>query len=260
MQRFFVWPEQIADGYVRIGGDDYTHIRNALRMRAGEAFMVSVQTEDSREVSSGEYYCILEGFDPERLEVVAKIAYFQESQQELPCEITLYQGLPKSEKMEFIIQKAVELGAVKIVPVAMKRCVVKLEADRKDKKTSRWQAIAESAAKQCGRARIPEVSGVLSYAEAVREASAADVFLVPYENEKGMAETRRIVSQIAPGQKIAMMIGPEGGFDEDEIRLAREAGGHAISLGKRILRTETAGMCLLSILMFHLEESETGDK
>ena len=259
MQRFFVRPEQIADGYVRIGGDDYTHIRNALRMRPGEAFMVSEQTGTS-EGPEGEYYCILESFDEEEKAAVAKVAYFQESRQELPCPITLYQGLPKSEKMEFIIQKAVELGAARIVPVAMKRCVVKLEAGRGDKKTARWQAIAESAAKQCGRARIPEVSGVLSYAEAVREASAADVFLVPYENEKGMAETRRIVSQIAPGQKIAMMIGPEGGFDEDEIRQAREAGGHTISLGKRILRTETAGMCLLSILMFRLEENETGDK
>lgn len=252
MQRFFVKPEQIADGYVRIDGGDYVHIKNVLRMRPGEAFMVSALT-DAPDAPEGEYYCLLEAFDEEAKAAVAKIAYFQESRQELPCPITLYQGLPKSEKMELILQKAVELGAVRIVPVAMKRCVVKLEAGRGDKKTSRWQAIAESAAKQCGRARIPEVSGVLSYAEAVREASAADVFLVPYENEKGMAETRRIVSQIAPGQTISIMIGPEGGFDEDEIRLAKEAGGHTISLGKRILRTETAGMCLLSILMFYLE-------
>ena len=252
MQRFFVKPEQIADGYVRIDGGDYVHIKNVLRMRPGEAFMVSALTDVS-DALEGEYYCLLEAFDEEAKAAVAKIAYFQESRQELPCPITLYQGLPKSEKMELILQKAVELGAVRIVPVAMKRCVVKLEAGRGDKKTARWQAIAESAAKQCGRARIPEVSGVLSYAEAVREASAADAFLVPYENEKGMAETRRIVSQIAPGQTISIMIGPEGGFDEDEIRLAKEAGGHTISLGKRILRTETAGMCLLSILMFYLE-------
>ena len=252
MQRFFVKPEQIADAYVRIDGGDYVHIKNVLRMRPGEAFMVSAMT-DASDAPEGEYYCLLEAFDEEAKAAVAKIAYFQESRQELPCPITLYQGLPKSEKMELILQKAVELGAVRIVPVAMKRCVVKLEAGRGDKKTARWQAIAESAAKQCGRARIPEVSGVLSYAEAVHEASAADVFLVPYENEKGMAETRRIVSQIAPGQTISIMIGPEGGFDEDEIRLAKEAGGHTISLGKRILRTETAGMCLLSILMFYLE-------
>jgi len=255
MQRFFVRPEQIADGYVRIDGSDYSHIKTVLRMKPGEAFMVSAQLEDPSEASKGEYYCLLEGFDEDRTQVVAKIAYFQESRQELPCRITLYQGLPKSEKMELILQKAVELGAARIVPVAMKRSVVKLEAGRGDKKTARWQAIAESAAKQCGRARIPEVSGVLSFADAVREASAADCFLVPYENEKGMEETRRIVSGIKPGQTISIMIGPEGGFDDSEIRLAKEAGGHAISLGKRILRTETAGMCLLSVLMFQLDAS-----
>ncbi|MBO7515364.1 MAG: 16S rRNA (uracil(1498)-N(3))-methyltransferase [Lachnospiraceae bacterium] len=253
MQRFFVLPEQIADGVVRITGKDHQHIKNVLRMRPGEAFMVSERASSPDEEPDGEYYCILESFDEESEAAVARIAYFQQSRQELPASITLYQGLPKSEKMELIIQKAVELGAARIVPVAMKRCVVKLEAGRGDKKTARWQAIAESAAKQCGRGRIPEVSGVLSFAEAVREAGATDLFLVPYENEKGMEETRRILSQVKPGQSIAIMIGPEGGFDDEEIRQAKEAGGHSISLGRRILRTETAGMCLLSVLMFQLD-------
>ena len=171
--------------------------------------------------------------------------------------------------METVIQKAVELGAAEIVPVASKRCVVKLDAKKAAARVTRWNAIAESAAKQAKRMIIPEVHEVLSYREALQYAQSAGagiqahgqpdtalrpVLLIPYENAEGMQKTRKLLSSIAPGQPVAVLIGPEGGFDEAEVEQAEQAGFQTITLGKRILRTETAGMTVLSILMYLLEE------
>ena len=172
---------------------------------------------------------------------------------ELPCRICLFQGLPKSDKMELIIQKAVELGAAEVIPVAMKNCVVKLDAKKAAAKTARWQEIAKSAAKQSKRSRIPVVREPVNYREAVALAGELDVVLLPYENERGMAATREVMERIAPGQSVGIFIGPEGGFDPSEIALAKEEGMYLVSLGKRILRTETAGLATLSILMYHIE-------
>ena len=172
---------------------------------------------------------------------------------ELPCRICLFQGLPKSDKMELIVQKAVELGAAEVIPVAMKNCVVKLDAKKAAAKTARWQEIAKSAAKQSKRSRIPVVREPVNYREAVALAGELDVVLLPYENERGMAATREVMERIAPGQSVGIFIGPEGGFDPSEIALAKEEGMHLVSLGKRILRTETAGLATLSILMYHIE-------
>ena len=175
---------------------------------------------------------------------------------ELQNRIVLFQGLPKADKMELIIQKAVELGAAEIVPVSMKNCVVKLDAKKAENKVKRWQQIAESAAKQSKRSLIPAVHEVLSYREAVAYAAECDVRLVPYENEQGMAGTKTMIEAIVPGESIAVFIGPEGGFDESEIAEARDAGMKTISLGNRILRTETAGLAALSILMYQIESKE----
>ena len=178
---------------------------------------------------------------------------------ELGAEIYLFQGLPKADKMELIIQKAVELGAAGIIPVEMKRCVVKLEEKKKKSRRERWQAIAESAAKQSKRNLIPQVFDVLTYKEAMAMAGEMDLFLLPYENERGMAATREALEAIRPGMKVAILIGPEGGFEEKEVLLAQEKGARSISLGRRILRTETAAITSIAMCMLHMETNLGGE-
>lgn len=156
--------------------------------------------------------------------------------------------------MELIVQKAVELGVYQIIPVATKRCVVRLDEKKAEKKIKRWQEISKSAAKQSGRGLVPEIKNVLSWQEALREGKALDVLLIPYELEEGMAKTKEILAAICPGQSVGIFIGPEGGFEKEEVLEALEAGAEAITLGRRILRTETAGITTLSVLMFQLEE------
>lgn len=245
MYRFFCEKSQIADGKVSITGEDVRHIRNVLRMRPGEIILVSCGDE-------WEYTCRITSLSEE--EVCAEITDAQKPGKELPSRITLFQCLPKGDKMETVIQKAVELGAAEIVPVASKRCVVKLDAKKAAARVSRWNAIAESAAKQAKRMIIPEVHEILSFREALQYAQIPDsVLLIPYENAEGMQKTRTLLSAIAPGRPVAVLIGPEGGFDEEEVEEAERAGFQTITLGKRILRTETAGMTVLSILMYLLE-------
>ena len=246
MQRFFVEPYQVQEEEHRITltGPDLNHMKNVLRMRIGEDVWISDGSEK-------EYHCTIEEFQEDS--AVLHILYAQESQYELPSQIYLFQGLPKGDKMELIIQKAVELGAYAVVPVETRRCVVKLDAKKAQKKVTRWQQISESAAKQSKRMLIPEVKNVMSWKEALAFAKGLDVVLIPYELAKGMKETREILSAIQPGQSVGIFIGPEGGFEEEEVREAMEAGGKPVTLGKRILRTETAGMTMLSILMYTLE-------
>ena len=243
MYHFFVEPHQIGAEEIRIEGADVNHIRNVLRMKPGEEILTS-----SRE--GGDYFCRVEELEPEY--VSAKILEEWENK-ELPARIHLFQGLPKGDKMELIIQKAVELGAFSIIPVETKRCVVKLDVKKAAKKVVRWQQIAESAAKQSKRMLIPEIHEVMTYKQALEFAKQLDVKLIPYELAKGMKETREILSEIKPGQSVGIFIGPEGGFEEEEVAKALEAGAHAITLGRRILRTETAGLAILSVLMFQLE-------
>ncbi|MBQ5422199.1 MAG: 16S rRNA (uracil(1498)-N(3))-methyltransferase, partial [Clostridium sp.] len=151
-------------------------------------------------------------------------------------------------------QKAVELGAYRIIPVATRNAVVKLDEKKAAQKVVRWNAIAESAAKQSKRSMVPQVAGVMKFAEALAEASSYALKLMPYENAEGIGATRRAVSSAAPGTDIAVFIGPEGGFDPAEVEAAEAAGFYPVTLGKRILRTETAGLCILSALMLQLEE------
>ena len=246
MQRFFVEPHQIDEEahQIHITGSDVNHISNVLRMKTGEELWIS-------DGSKYEYRCTIESFEPD--EVLLHIVYSQEPEYELPCRIYLFQGLPKADKMELIIQKAVELGAYEIIPVETKRCVVKLDGKKSAKKTARWQQIAESAAKQSKRMLIPNVHEVLTFREALKYAESMDVRLVPYELARGMQETKEILAGIEPGQSVGIFIGAEGGFEEKEIEAAIEGGAKPITLGRRILRTETAGLAILSVLMFQLE-------
>lgn len=245
MYRFFVEPSQVEEHTIRIQGSDVNHIKNVLRMKTGEEILIS----------SGEnleYACYIEEMGTE--EVLAHVMYVQEAGYELSSRIYLFQGLPKSDKMELIIQKAVELGVHEIIPVATRRAVVKLEGKKEENKIRRWQAIAGSAAKQSKRMYVPEVKPVMRFSQAIEQAKELDIVLLPYELAEGMRKTKEIIAQIEPGGSIGIFIGPEGGFDEEEVRMAVEMGAKAITLGKRILRTETAGLTVLSVLMFALEE------
>ena len=246
MQRFFVEPHQIDEAahQIHIVGTDVNHMSNVLRMKQGEEVWIS-------DGGKKEYRCAIEAFSAD--EVLLHIIYAQEPDYELSSRIYLFQGLPKADKMELIIQKAVELGAYEIIPVETKRCVVKLDGKKAAKKVDRWQQIAESAAKQSKRMLIPNVHQVLSFKEALKYAEAMDIRLIPYELAKGMQETKEILAAIEPGQSIGIFIGPEGGFEEKEVEAAISEGAKPITLGKRILRTETAGLAILSVLMFQLE-------
>ena len=246
MQRFFVEPHQIEEAkhHIHINGTDVNHIKNVLRMKCGEDVWISDGGEK-------EYHCRIEELGDD--EVLLHILYAQEPKYELPNKIYLFQGLPKQDKMELIVQKAVELGVYQVIPVATKRAVVKLDAKKAKKKVERWQQIAVSAAKQAGRGIIPAVGEVCTYAQALKYAEELDVVLIPYELAEGMEETKQIIAGIRPGQSVGIFIGPEGGFEEEEVALAMKTGANPVTLGKRILRTETAGLTMLSVLMFHLE-------
>lgn len=250
MYRFFVDRNQIYDKRIVITGGDENHIKNVLRMKIGEEISVMVPGDDT------EYRCEIASYDENG--VVCNLLFVKESDVELPCDITLYQGLPKSDKMELIIQKAVELGVSRIVPVATKRAVVKLDGSKEDKKIARWNSISESAAKQSKRGIIPEVTKVMDYKEAIEDALNADIKIIPYEmsDPDSMEQTRKLIANITPGQSVAIFIGPEGGFSEEEIDVAKNSGVKPITLGHRILRTETAGLVVLSWLVLTLDGCE----
>ena len=243
MFNFFAEENSRQGNYFYITGSDYNHIKNVLRMKTGEEFLVS-----SDGISN---LCRLDGFEGDS--AVAEIIEENYQSTDLPVEIYLFQGLPKSDKMELIIQKAVELGVHAIIPTQMQRCVVKLDDKKKKSKTQRWQTIAESAAKQSKRSAVPQVYDAVSYGEALNMAKDLDVLMVPYECADGMKATKRVLSQIKVGSKVGIIIGPEGGFEESEIEKAIAIGGESVSLGKRILRTETAAITAVGMVMLHCE-------
>lgn len=247
MYHFFVTPNQIGPKQIQIEGSDVNHIRNVLRMVPGEEITISSGSDGK------EYFCRISTLEEDL--VTAEIIQIREAVTELSSRLALIQGLPKNDKMEWIIQKAVELGAAEIVPMATKRAVVKLDAKKEESKRKRWNAISESAAKQSKRTVIPEVKPVLSFRQAVDYAAASyDVCLIPYELADGMEQTRKILGSIQPGKSAAILIGPEGGFEEEEVAYAQEKGVIPITLGHRILRTETAGLAVLSALMLQLDD------
>ena len=244
MHHFFINEDQIYGSSAYITGSDVNHIVNVLRMRAGEELLISVDGE-------WDYLCRIESIEPSRVNL-----YVLESTntRELPVKIVLLQGLPKSDKLELIIQKSVELGVSEIVPVITKRVVVKLEDKKKRARAERWNAIAKSAAKQSKRSIIPKVSEPLSFKSALEFAKDFDMKLLPYENAEGIKKTGELLETLTGKRNIVIFIGPEGGFEEREVYEAENFGFEAITLGKRILRCETAGLVLLSNIMIRLEE------
>lgn len=243
MYNFFVQDDnRIENGYL-VSGADLNHLKNVLRMKVGDTLLISCDGSSD--------LCVIDELTVDAATV--RIVEKDHKNAELPIEIYLFQGLPKSDKMELIIQKCVELGVHSVIPVEMSRCVMKLEGGKKENRRARWQSIAESAAKQSKRNVIPSVGEVLSYKKMLEAASEMDVFLVPYEAKDGMVATKNALEKIKKGSKIGILIGPEGGFDEREVALAEEAGGIAVSLGARILRAETAAMTAVSMCMLYAE-------
>lgn len=237
-----------ADKYY-ISGNDFNHIKNVLRMNKGDSFLVSCDGKSD--------LCCLDSYEDDV--AVAVIQEENYNSTELGVRLYLFQALPKSDKMELIIQKAVELGVYEIVPTEMTRCVVKLNDKKKSSKTQRWQAISESASKQSKRNIIPTVQEPVSYKQALNIAKDLDMLIVPYENERGMIATKEALSKIKDGMSVGILIGPEGGFEEKEVEAAVNIGGLPISLGSRILRTETAAIAALSICMLHIEMNVESD-
>ena len=245
MYRFYVSADQLAEKEVFISGGDVNHIKNVLRLEVGD-WIVACDGNGTDYVSRIQSIC--------SDEVVASIEKVQPTGTELPVRITLFQGMPKKDKLELIIQKAVELGACEIVPVMTKRTVVKLSEEKKiNKRLERWQSIAYAAAKQCDRGIIPTVHKPVSYEEALAMADQLDYNVIPYELQTGMEEARKIVDQACKQRSLGIFIGPEGGFEPEEVERAMTRNIHPMTLGIRILRTETAGMSLLSILMFQMQ-------
>lgn len=245
MYHFFAQHENIYDTYIELTGTDVNHIKNVLRFKEGDKLLISSG-------DNVDYSCHIAEFGEDK--IIAAIDSRDEVGKELPSKVYLFQGLPKGDKMEFIIQKMTELGVYSIIPVAMKRSVVKLDSKKADSKVKRWNAIAESAAKQSKRSIIPKVTEVMTFKQALKMASDVDVKLLPYECADGIEKTKSIIEGLHGGTSVAVFIGPEGGFDIEELELAKECGWEVITLGKRILRTETAGMMLMSVLMYHFEE------
>jgi len=250
MYNFFADNNSRKDDFYFITGTDFNHIKNVLRMNIGDVFLVS---DDGKS-----HLCEIDKFEGDC--VFARVIEENFQDTNLPAKIYLFQGLPKSDKLELIIQKAVELGVEEIIPVEMNRCVVRLDDKKKKSKVQRWQAIAESAAKQSKRTSVPAVSDVMTFKNAIQKASTMDCFIVPYENKDGMKATKEALCNIKEGSTVGIMIGPEGGFDEQEIEAAILSGGKAVSLGKRILRTETAAITAVAMCMLHIEMNINGDE
>ena len=245
MPRFFVRTNQISNDNIDIIGEDVKHIKNVLRKQIGDKIEVCNQdTGDS-------YKCEIKNFSEDEIKtnIIEKLKNIQEKVQ-----VDIYQGLPKSDKMELIIQKSVELGANAIIPVNMKRCVVKLEGKDEAKKTDRWQKIAESAAKQCGRSFIPEVKNLINVKDICNLINEYDAIIVAYENEKENTLKSELQKLDSANLKIGIVIGPEGGLEENDIKLLRENGAKIVTLGDRILRTETVALNVLSIIMYEFEQ------
>ncbi len=243
MFNFFVNPDAKVGNRFIIENGDFNHIKNVLRMKTGDVFSVNCDGEN--------YLCELSCFESNFLTAEIKETNFLDTEPNI--KIYLFQGLPKADKMELIIQKAVELGVNTVIPTEMEHCVVKLDEKKKPSKVARWQSISESAAKQSKRNIIPHIHEVLSYKSALEFAKNLDIILVPYENEQGMQSTKAALSLIKSGMSVGIFIGAEGGFSKDEIAAVQEIGGRTISLGKRILRTETAAITAVSMCMLYAE-------
>lgn len=247
MYRFYVEGTDLNQSgrSVELQGEDVNHIRNVLRLRRGDSITVS-------DGNGRDYHCMISDITSEK--VVADILDVCDNFAELKTEITLFQGYPKSDKLELIIQKTVELGVTRIVPVLTQRTVIKPVEKKIKQKTERYLAIAKAAAKQSGRGIVPVVTEPVSFEKALMMASALEMNLIPYEAAEGITYSKKMIQAVKGKRSLGIFIGPEGGFTLAEVEQAKAIGACAITLGHRILRTETAGMAVLSIIMFELEE------
>ena len=241
MQQVFVNEGPVNDSFV-ITGDDMHHLVRVVRLKRGEVIRVS-------SADGLNYLCEVSDITSD--ELIAEVKEEVPST-ELSNKIYLFQALPKGDKMETIIEKCVELGVHEIIPVQMKNCIVKLDDKKKKSKLTRYQTVAETAAKQSKRSIIPKVADFMSFKEAFEYAKSLDILLLPYESKNGMKDTFDALDSIKDGMSIGVFIGPEGGFDSSEIELVKDD-VRIISLGRRILRTETAAICTLSMLMLKSE-------
>lgn len=251
MPKFFVTEEQIKNNSIEIKGQDVKHIKNVLRKKSGDKLTIC----DNEHYL--DYLCEITNIEDEiiKCNIIEKL----ENNVESNIKVTIFQGLPKADKMELVIQKSVELGVFDITPIEMKRCVVKLNEKDKNKKIERWQKIAEVASKQSGRNIIPKINQIINVKEICNLYGQYDIVLVAYENEEKNTlkeELNKIKLQIQAQKqiKIGVLIGPEGGIAPEEIELLNKTGAKIITLGKRILRTETVALNVLSIIMYELEE------
>jgi len=247
MYKFFVNENQIENDKINIIGEDVNHIKNVLRLDAGELICVCVK-ETTRSFNCK----ILElTKDEVRSEILEEITETTEAN----TYIHIFQGLPKADKFEFIIEKSTEIGVKEITPVVMKRSIVKLEEKDKAKKLDRWQKIAEVAAKQSKRDSILKVNNVINFQNVFEKVQDYDILLVAYEEEKENG-LKKVLSQFKEKQnlKVTVIIGPEGGIDENEINQLKENGFTSVTLGKRILRTETAPLVISSNILYELED------
>lgn len=245
MHRFFVDNCNGLSDNIIITGSDVNHIKNVLRIKQGERILIS-------DGNGTDFECSVVAMDDDS--VTARIEDVIKNAAELSVKITLFQGMPKSDKLELIIQKAVELGACEIVPVITKRTVVKIDDKKASKKIDRYNGIAESAGKQSGRGIIPQVKDFMSFKQAIEYAKTLDMNIIPYEEAEGLEYSRQVIKDIKGKKTLGIFIGPEGGFAKEEVDMAIANGAKCITLGNRILRTETAGLAVLSIIMFEIDE------
>lgn len=240
MSKFFVNKKDINENFINITGEDVKHIQKVLRMQPGEPLTIC-------DGNGSDYDVVIERFESDH--IVTSIKAITAALTEPPIEVVLYQGIPKGDKMEFIIQKCVELGITKIVPVITDRTVVKFENQKEAlKKADRWRKIAAEAAKQCNRGILPDVSEPLQFKKAIETVKTFDARFIPYECEKENSLKKHLMT--FSGKKIAIFIGPEGGFTEEEIEFSKSNNIIPVTLGPRILRTETAGIAVLAIIMY----------
>ena len=250
MPKFFVEDNQIIEDKITIVGQDVNHIANVLRFKENDEIIICNIDKNKN------YNCLITKIEKEKIE--CKILFEIEQSLQENLNITIFQGLPKADKMEFIIQKCTELGVKEITPTQMERCVVKLDHKSEIKKIERWQKIAESAAKQSGQNSICKINNITNIKNICNFISNYDILLVPYENEKNNS-FKKVVQNLKSvgneqGLRIAIIIGPEGGFEKEEIELLKQYGGKIITLGPQILRTETVAIAMVSCIKYEFNK------
>lgn len=252
MPKFFVNKKQVENETINIIGGDVNHIKNVLRKKEKEKIEICIIGNEEKGIDT-----ISEIEKIEENCIKCRILEYEVSETEGKIQVTIFQGLPKSDKMELVIQKSVELGVYEIYPTEMKRCIVKLKEQEANKKIARWQKISEVAAKQSGRNIIPQIKEKVNIKQVCNLVKDYNKLIVAYEEEKEnslKSELKSIKSKDKENIKIAILVGPEGGIDLAEIEELRKAGAVIVTLGKRILRTETVALNVLSNIMYELEE------